>query len=187
MRPRFYVFIQNPFTTIPTLAPLGRVSALCVLMSVAAPVTAQAENLLTFNDLDQIESLLGGFGSVSRDTDGEDVAMFRGRIDGSKYALHFYDCDGMNDCKSASFSAFFNGDAYRTDLKTVNAFNSEYRFGTASIDEDGDLELGYSFTLFGGISRQMFDDTIDWWRVVLQDGTSFFASDTDLSSQETDL
>lgn len=187
MRPFLHAFIQNPFTTMPSLVSLGRVSVLCALISVTAPVTAQAENLLTFDDLDQIESLLGGFGSVSRDTDGEDIAMFRGRIDGAKYALHFYDCEGMNACKSASFSAFFNGDAFRTDLKAVNAFNSEYRFGTASIDEDGDLELGYSFTLFGGISRQTFDDTIDWWRVVLHDGTSFFASDTDLSSQESDL
>ncbi len=143
-----------------------------------APAPASADQMLDFSTLDEIESLLKGFGSVERDTDREGIAMFRGRIDGKKYSLYFYDCDGTTDCKSATFSAFFDGDDYITDLSEVNDFNYDFRFGKASVDMDGDLVFDFSFSLMGGMPRKTFDDTIDWWREILNDGEAYFDPDT---------
>lgn len=158
----------NPFKT------LGQTGVLCAALTMITPTVSQAQNLITFDNDDQIEELLDDVGSVRRDTDSEDILMFRGRLDGHKYALYFYGCENLKNCESATFSSFFDKDIYDIDFETVNAFNTEHRFGTASIDEDGDLELEYSFTLLGGLTYVAFEDTIDWWRAVLDSGTDFF-------------
>lgn len=171
----------NRFTTLSShLARANRGSALWsaallfTALTITTPASAKAQPLITFDNDDQIEDLLDAVGSVTRETDSEDILMFRGRVDGHKYALYFYGCENLKHCESASFSAFFDKDLFDLDLEAVNAFNSEHRFGTASIDEDGDLELEYSFTLLGGLTPAAFEDTIDWWRAVLDSGTEFF-------------
>ncbi|WP_417268161.1 YbjN domain-containing protein [Celeribacter baekdonensis] len=167
-----------PLSLPQSLRALSHGLAFGAALWVLAPVPASADQILDFSTLDEIESLLKGFGSVERDTDREGIAMFRGRIDGKKYSLFFYDCDGTTNCKSATFSAFFDGADYITDLSEVNDFNYEYRFGKASVDADGDLVFDYSFSLMGGLPRDTFDDTIDWWREVLSDGEGYFDPDT---------
>ncbi|NIY81068.1 YbjN domain-containing protein [Celeribacter sp. HF31] len=153
-----------------SLRPLATAA---VLGLTALPAAAEPE-ILTFDDLDVFEELLSGFGSVEADTDGEDDPMFRGRISGTRYALYFYGCDNHTDCNNGTFVAYFDGDDYSTDAAVINDYNNSYRFGKASVDSDGDLEINYSFAFKGGITRVALDDTFDWWRVILEEAEEHF-------------
>ncbi|WP_417242514.1 YbjN domain-containing protein [Celeribacter sp.] len=159
------------------LRPLTRTAMLAATLALGlatAPHAAQAQALITFDDLDAFEYILDNYGSVTRDIDSEGDPMFSGTIDGLRYMMHFYGCDGASECNNATFTAFFDGADYKTDLRTVNAFNEEHRFGKASVDEDGDLKVNYSFTFLGGLTYDTLDDTVDWWRVILEQVDEFF-------------
>ncbi|MDO6455668.1 YbjN domain-containing protein [Celeribacter halophilus] len=133
-----------------------------------------APEVLTFDDLETFENLLSGYGSVELETDSEGDPMFRGRIGGVRYGLYFYGCEDHKDCNNGTFVAYFDGDDYVTDASVINAYNNGFRFGKASVDSDGDLEINYSFAFKGGITREALDDTFDWWRVVLEQSEEFF-------------
>lgn len=159
------------------LAPAMPAAADSALLQAAKTALEEARNsaadthapeLITFNDLDTIEDLLSGYGSVERDIDGDDVVMFRGRMVGKTYSLYFFGCDGTTDCNNATFVAYFDTEDYPVTSETLNSFNNDYRFGKASVDADGDLEVNFSFTFLGGLPRTALDDTFDWWQVVLK-------------------
>ncbi|MBW6417363.1 YbjN domain-containing protein [Celeribacter sp. PS-C1] len=158
----------------PFMRPALRALATASVLGLTALPAAAETEVLTFDDLDVFEELLSGFGSVEADTDGEDDPMFRGRISGTPYALYFYGCDNHKDCNNGTFVAYFDGDDYSTDPAVINDYNNSYRFGKASIDRDGDLEINYSFTFKGGITRVGLDDTFDWWRVILDEAEEHF-------------
>jgi hypothetical protein len=141
-----------------------------IAKSAARSISAnhQDSDLVTFADIDVFEELLSGFGSVERDIDGEGIPYFKGRMSTVRYSLYFYGCSGTAECNNATFYAFFSGDDYKPDADALNTFNNEYRFGKASIDEDGDLELNFSFAFYGGLPRSTLEDTIDWWRVIVE-------------------
>lgn len=103
--------------------------------------------------------------------------MFTGRMEGMRYALLFYACDSDAGCNNGTFTAYFDGNDFDTSLLRLNSYNDEHRFGKASVDGDGDLEISYSFTFKGGMSREALDDTIDWWRVVLKMSREYFDPD----------
>jgi hypothetical protein len=156
------------------LRPTAFSAALSALMTLTAlPALAETE-VLTFDNLDTFEELLRGFGSVERDIDGEDDPMFRGRIGGIRYSLYFYGCENHKDCNNGTFVAYFDGQDYSTDPDVINEYNNSYRFGKASVDGDGDLEINYSFAFKGGITREALDDTFDWWRVILEQAEEHF-------------
>lgn len=153
---------------------MRRALALSTALALSSlPTVADAE-MLTFDDLEVFEQLLSGFGSVEFDTDGEDDPMFRGRMSGIKYALYFYGCDNHKDCNNGTFVAYFDGNDYVTDPDVINDYNNRYRFGKASVDQDGDLEINFSFAFKGGVSREALDDTFDWWRVVMEQAEEHF-------------
>jgi len=141
-------------------------------LSLSAPVAAQ--NLIDYSDLDTFEDLLSGYGSVERDLDNEDIILFNGRMNGLKYQLYFYDCDGTKDCSTGLFVAYFDGTQYNTDLALINEFNNQVRFGRVSIDGDGDIEANMAFTFLGGATRTQIDDTFAWWQAVLSQVNDFF-------------
>ncbi|SFI90293.1 YbjN domain-containing protein [Celeribacter neptunius] len=139
----------------------------------ALPASAGTE-IVTFDDLETFEELLGGFGSVEFDTDGEGDPMFRGRMSGIRYALYFYGCEDHANCNNGTFVAYFDGEDYSTDADVINEYNNTYRFGKASVDQDGDLEINFSFAFKGGVSREALDDTFDWWQVIMEQAEAHF-------------
>nr|WP_319251580.1 YbjN domain-containing protein [uncultured Celeribacter sp.] len=153
------------FTRLSTAAFLS-----CAALTLGTPAFAQQTPLINGNSMGAIENILSGYGSVTADTDGEGDPMFNGRISGDRYSLFFYGCDDDHEnCTSATFSTYFDGDVVNTDLNEVNAFNDQYRFGKAAIDSDGDLSVDYSISFFGGLTEKNFDDLVDWWRIALSD------------------
>ncbi|AJE47667.1 YbjN domain-containing protein [Celeribacter indicus] len=168
---------------LPRFRRAGRLTPAALGLAIAglaAPLAAEEREWIGFETLDRIEDILSGHGEVTRDVDGEGVPMFQGRMDGMKYSLLFYNCEERTACETASFSAYFDGDYYLTDLERVNRFNYEYRFGKASVDPEGDLALDFSFSLLGGLPRETFEDTIEWWRAIMTDGAAFFDPETQL-------
>jgi hypothetical protein len=146
------------------------------LLSLLLATTALAQKMDSVS-LDTFEELLRGYGSVERDVDSVGDPMFTGRMEGMRYALLFYACDSDAGCNNGTFTAYFDGNDFDTSLLRLNSYNDEHRFGKASVDGDGDLEISYSFTFKGGMSREALDDTIDWWRVVLKMSREYFDPD----------
>ncbi len=53
-------------------------------------------------------------------------------------------------------------------MEEINAWNRDKRFGKAYLDDDGDPALEMNVNLRYGVSRKNFDDTVDFWRIVLK-------------------
>jgi hypothetical protein len=121
--------------------------------------------LIDGSDPAVIENIASGYGSAALAKDDYGDPLIEGRINGLLYYVFFYGCEENKNCNAIQFSASFEDP--KTDLGGVNEWNRNKRFGTASIDEDGDVSLQYDLNLAYGVSRANLDDTFDYWRTVL--------------------
>ncbi len=78
----------------------------------------------------------------------------------------------MRDCKTLTFEAGWEGDDLTDEM--MADWNREKRFGKAYLDEDGLATVEMSVNLHGGVTRANLDDTIDWWRLVLDEFADYF-------------
>ena len=137
----------------------------------AHPAFAAGE-LVDGSDPAVLLDLAKGYGSAELDVDPDGDPRITGRIEGSKYLVHFYGCDDGKNCKTIVFRAAWTSDGEYT-LEQMNAWNQDHLFGSAYLDSDGDPTLDMSANLNYGVSRDNLDDTFDWWKVALGQ----FASD----------
>lgn len=139
------------------------------LFLAAAAMTASAQDLIDGSDPKQMENLLRGFGSAVLETDDVGDPMIVSRMDGTRFVVLFYGCDSDGDnCDSIQFRAAWSTDGY-ISTDTINAWNRDKRFGKAYIDDENDPVIEMDVNLDNGITRRNFEDTIDWWQVVLAD------------------
>lgn len=159
------------------MSPL-RAALLGLAATLAFPAGAIAQQTITTHDLDGMENLLSGYGSVSRETDNEGDPKFKGRINGKSYTVNYYGCDDNNlNCDDIQFVSWFLAADYDATLRSVNTYNEEKRFGKAAIDDDGDIRVTFVVNLRHGINADTMDDNIDWWRIVLKEAEESFAKE----------
>ncbi len=133
----------------------------------AAPMSAAADALMDATDPEAVAAIVRGFGSARIGKAADDTPMINGRIDGTRFAVYFYECNEKKvECRSVSFSASWATSA--VSLEAVNEWNKVSRFGRAYIDDDGEPVLEYDVNLFLSVTEGNFEDSVDWWRVVLQ-------------------
>jgi hypothetical protein len=152
---------------------------LALMVALAAPVPAAgtsgaagAEETLDATDPERILALAHGYGEAALTTDNLGDPLIEGRIGEKDYDLFFYGCDEGRDCTSLTFSATWEaGDL--TDEKMAD-WNREKRFGKAYLDQDGNATVEMSVNLHGGVTHANFDNTIDWWRLVLAEFAGYF-------------
>ena len=137
-----------------------------LLMALAAFVApARAQSLIKASDMDAIVELARGFGSAS--IEKGDTTYVKGRIEGSLYAIFFYDCDKDGaDCKSIQFYASWDDAVVKPEA--INEWNRDKRFAKAYIDNEDDPVLEMDVNLRHGVPRANLEDTIDWWRISLE-------------------
>ena len=105
--------------------------------------------------------------TLSRDSGGD--PMLTGKIQGTPYYVYFYGCDDANaNCSAVQFKAGYDL-AQGLALDQVNDWNRKMRFGKVYLDEEQDPFLELDVNLLYGVSDANFADTIDWWRVVMQE------------------
>lgn len=148
-------------TLIPVLAlgmlpPLGSAHAQCETISAADP---QA-----------MVTLLQASGAAEVTQDQEGDPLITGRMEGISYAVYFYGCTNGQDCTDVQFTAGFTLDTPVT-LDQINSWNYEKRFGKAYLDTQGDAVIEMNVNLDGGVCTDNFQDTVDFWGLVLREFT----------------
>ncbi len=100
------------------------------------------------------------------DVDDLGDPMIRSSVNGSDVYVLFYGCEDGEDCKTLLFRVGYdleNG----TTLDVVNAWNKDKLYSRAYLDDEQDPWLEMAVNLFGGVSRENFADTFDWWDVMV--------------------
>lgn len=124
------------------------------------------QSLITAEMPERILEVAKGFGRASLEQDTEGDPKISGRMDGTKYTLHFYGCEGGVKCKDIQFSAAWSGTGLT--VNKMNDWNRTKRFGKAYIDSEGDPVLEMPVNLQFGVSQQNLEDTFDWWMSILK-------------------
>jgi hypothetical protein len=141
-----------------------RLSALLVPL-LAMPARADVDG----SDPSDMVRLLREAGYVvtlGRDSVGD--PKIDGRLSRTDWTLLFYNCTEGADCRDVQFS-----DGYDLpdgiSFSKVNEWNRTKRFGQAFTDAENDPYVQLPVNLFGGVSDENFLDTVDWWRIVVQE------------------
>lgn len=82
------------------------------------------------------------------------------------FSIQFYSCTENKDCQFVQFIKGWNMDDGIT-LAKIEEWNSSKVWGKAYRDDEKDPWLTMSVNLFGGVTIDNFDDTVDWWRVIV--------------------
>ncbi|MFD2237352.1 YbjN domain-containing protein [Aureimonas populi] len=146
-------------------------AAILAASLLAATASSQAQERIDGTDPQAIADLVRGYGSARLDVAGDNTPMIRGRIEGTSFVIYFYDCDDLDaNCNTVSFAAGW--EVSGLTVEQVNAWNRDKRFGRAYLDTEGEPVLEMDVNLKGSVSAENFEDTVDWWRVVMADFTS---------------
>lgn len=148
--------------------PIVKRLALAACMGVFACATASAQEMIDGKDPEAVVNLVRGYGSATLEKAADNTPMVRGRIESTGFVIYFYGCDDDDvNCRSVGFRASWNVD--NATVEAVNAWNRDKRFGRGFLDEDGDPVLEMDVNLFGSVTSVNFDDTVDWWRIIMAD------------------
>lgn len=110
---------------------------------------------------------------VTIGTDNDDDPKITSSISDSKFFVYFYGCKDNTNCASLMFKAGYNLNTGITALK-INEWNRKKRFAKAYIDDEGDPFLEMDVNLaYGGADDKNFADTLDWWRLSVEDFEEF--------------
>jgi hypothetical protein len=92
--------------------------------------------------------------------------MIESSVGGTDITILFFGCEDNANCKSLLFKVGYDLED-GTTLQVVNAWNAENLFGRAYLDEEQDPWIEMPVNLFEGVTRENFEDTFDWWDVVV--------------------
>jgi len=139
-----------------------RIGALAAVATVST-VPAAAETI-NARDPEVIAELLrkeGYQAKVDPKKEGEDPVI-TSAASGSTFGVYFYNCEKGKNCQSVQFYAGFQKP--KMDLKRVNDWNRDKRFGRAYIDKDGDAAIEMDVNIEpGGMPRELFADNLNIW------------------------
>lgn len=127
------------------------------LMAHESVITAEPEVILNY---------ARGFGGARLSEDAEGDPMIDGRIEGTRYLILFYGCEDGANCTEIQLTAGWTGSDL--SLEDVNAWNREYRFAKAYIDDEGDPILEMNLNLEHGVSPNNLDSSFEWWATMLK-------------------
>lgn len=139
------------------------VSALAAL--VISTVAASADDIVDATLPDRLLPIFAKFGSVEIIADDAGDPLIRGAINGTTYLVFFYGCTDNAACKNLTFTASWDVDGI--SATAINDWNRNKRFGKAFLDGDNDPAIQMTVNLDYGVTATNFEDTVDWWRVVL--------------------
>lgn len=153
--------------------------AACAALSLACPAAARMYYWITPNDLHAL--LADRVDSLSVDTSGGDTTL-EGVVDGHRFSVFFYECDGGNlssvatpdsHCLGYEFRAYI-ADAPKDDA-TLQRWNAENHYGKLWRDADDDLSVHYTSVVEGGVEDDHILTALAWWRAILKSVDDFYA------------
>src|SRR5690606_11183174 len=149
-------------------------AAACLFATVSHAQTALPAGNVDATDASVLADVLQELGyRAMLGTDGGGDPLITSSADGSEFRIYFYGCSNGQMCKSIQFSRGYDMDAGMS-LEQVNVWSREYRFGKVYLDDDLDPFIEMDVNLdFGGVSRENFADTFDWWLVTVREFETF--------------
>ncbi|TYL49415.1 YbjN domain-containing protein [Marinomonas sp. IMCC 4694] len=136
------------------------------LLCLSTIPTVHAETLVSAKDPDSILNIARGFGYAQLETDSQGDPKISGRIDGVRYGIYFYGCNGGANCNDVQFATGWSGE--NVSLDDINEWNRTQRYGKAYLDGDGDPRLELVVNTAYGVTAKNFGDTLDWWSKVMK-------------------
>jgi len=139
------------------------------LLALPQMAHAQLGGIITGQDVDRVAELARTYGPAERRfDDAEDGPWIRAEMDDVVYTISFLNCIAGTDCTSVQLRAWWESAGAHT-LEAVNQWNRERRFGAAYLDSSNNVTVEFDVNLAGGVTAVNFDDTLQWWQVVLRE------------------
>jgi hypothetical protein len=113
----------------------------------------------------ELQSLMQDWGyRAELGVDDVDDPKITTKSNGVTFSIFFYECDDQTpkQCGSLGFSSWLDLPE-PLSMTQVNEWNLNKRFGTASIDDEGDPKLELNINVDGGITAQGLRENFDWW------------------------
>lgn len=102
--------------------------------------------------------------------------IIRAETANQPWRVEFYGCSDGEDCTDLRMVAEIPAaEDAEIGPDRIAEWNSERRFGKASIGEEGAAVLEMNVVMAGGVTRQNFDLTLDWWLLALNQFQAEFA------------
>ncbi len=136
------------------------------LLYISATLSAWSQDMIDYADPQRILEVAKGFGSASLTEDTEGYPFITGRMDGLRYRILFYACEGTANCDVIQFRASWANPGL--SVAEVNAWNASKLFGKAYLADDGDLFVEYVTSLAYGVTARNLDDAFEWFSIVLE-------------------
>lgn len=83
------------------------------------------------------------------------------------FSIQFYGCTDGKDCAFIQFIKGWNMDDGIT-LAKIEEWNAKKVWTKAYRDDEKDPWLTHPINLFGGVTVENLDDSIDWWKVMVK-------------------
>lgn len=138
-------------------------------MLAATPVVADGR-LVDGTDPQAILDVALGLGPAELGVDNLGDPVVTGQIESIPYTIFFYGCTQGRDCTNLQFTSGWITDNF--DLNRINAWNREFRFARAWLDDEQDPIVAMDVNLEFGVSRQNFEDTFLVWASILSNFAS---------------
>ena len=144
-------------------------SFLAVIALTLAPLSVNAQALVDATDVDIIANLIQdeGYRAVVG-VDGVGDPMITSSANGYEFDVFFYGCTDGENCRDIQFSVSFDMEDGMS-LTRAQDFNLEQRWAKVYLNEESDPRLEMDANLYGGVSATNFNDTLDWWVIVMND------------------
>jgi hypothetical protein len=136
------------------------------LLLLASNITL-AQELVDATDANRLADIIRDLGykaAVSTDNVGD--PMIESSVGGTDITVLFFGCEDNLKCTSVLFKVGYDlSDG--TTLEVINAWNEQNLFGRAYMDDELDPWIEMPVNLFDGVTRSNFEDSFDWWEVVV--------------------
>lgn len=142
---------------------LGWISAACLVSCLSFSALA---NNVAATDPAVLANIISGYGSANLTTNASGNPRIESRIDGIRFNVIFYGCTENTNCGSVQFTSSWKKPGL--SLEKINSWNRDKRFGKAYLDNEGDPVIEMDVNLRHGVSHNNFDDTVDFWNIVLR-------------------
>lgn len=135
------------------------------------------EGLIDASDPQPVTDIVARRGTGRWRRDGFRDPVIEMETEGVRWLVEFYGCESGANCTDIRFvSSLPPTDEPITGVyDDLTRWNNAHRFGKASIDGEGNRTLEMNVNLAGGVTRQNFDLTLDWWILALHQFIQSFA------------
>lgn len=93
--------------------------------------------------------------------------LISGSMEGSNFQVYFYGCTNNVTCKYIQFVAGYDLRDGIT-LEKLNEWNHDKLWGQAYRDDENDPFISVVYNMDGGVSKENFADTFDWFKIMLK-------------------